>query len=304
MKKSIYVLSGVGLIKKIVIFLKLIKFEHTIFATPFLILAIVVVKFNGTPNIELDFFKLFNIIICFVCARALGMVFNRIIDYYIDFKNPRTLNRPLQQRAISMKEAYIFALIVMVIFIYATYRISFFAFILSPFLILYMIFYAYTKRFTYLCHFILGSIHAMLPLAICISFFDEVYPYLFFLSLGIMFLIASSDIIYAIQDIKFDIREKLYSIPAKCGVTNSIVISFILYVLSLVFFLIFFFYLKNFKPLYTIFAIMLSFIIILFMLTKTKKYTTLFTERAFFLNNVVVGILLTLGALFDCYRNI
>ncbi len=290
--------------KKITPLLKLIKFEHTIFATPFLILAIVVVKYLESPHIELNLWKLSYIIICFVCARALGMIFNRIVDYSLDFKNPRTSNRPLQKKEIDLKEAYLFAAFITIIFIYFTYKLGYLTLLLSPFLIMYMIFYAYTKRFTYLCHFILGSIHAMLPLAVSIVFFGKVYIFLFILSLAIMCLIAASDIIYALQDIKFDIKEKLYSIPAKCGIDKSIGISFILYTLSLVFFGLFFSFLKNFKPIYTLCAIIASYIILLLMHVKIKKYTILFAEKAFFLNNVCVSVLITVGVLCDYYKNI
>ncbi|MFN7181363.1 MAG: 4-hydroxybenzoate octaprenyltransferase [Planctomycetota bacterium] len=234
--------------KELKAFLKLIKIEHTLFAAPFFILAIIVIKVNNPSFLELSFPKLLYMTICFICARALGMAWNRIIDFHIDFKNPRTATRPLQTREISIKKTYLFTFFLTILFIYSASRINPFAFIFSPFLILYMIFYAYTKRFTYLCHFILGSIHAMLPLAVSICLFGKVYGYLFLLSLGVMFLIAASDIIYALQDIRFDIREKLYSIPAKYGLNKSIAISFVLYGVSLTFFIVFFFYLKNFKP--------------------------------------------------------
>lgn len=286
------------MIKKIISFCRLVKIEHTVFALPFLILTLIVLQYyENTTNLQ----RIVWIFIAFGSARAIGMALNRIIDYYIDFKNPRTQKRPLQKKELTLTQAYMFLSIFVALYIYSAYSINRIVFKLSPLLLLYMVFYSYTKRFTYLCHFILGSVHAMLPFAISLALYEYIYFNLVFLSTGIMFLIAGSDIIYALLDMEFDKKEKLFSIPSKFGQTTSIFIALISYLISLLSFAIFFAIMKNHLWIYSYLAIFLSFIVIIVMVLKLKKDKIFIAEKVFFMNNVIVAILLTSGTLIDYY---
>lgn len=284
--------------KKIISFCNLVKIEHTIFALPFLILTLVVLQcYNSYINIQ----KILWVFVAFASARVIGMALNRIIDYYIDSKNPRTMGRPLQKKELTIQQTWIFLITFLLLYLYSAFTINMLVFKLSPLLLLYMAFYPYTKRFTYLCHFILGSIHAMLPIAISVALYGKVYMNLLFLSLGIMFLISGSDIIYALLDVEFDRREKIYSIPAKFGQSNSILVAVGTYVVSLISFTLFFMSINSHLQMYSYLAIILSFIILVMVFLKLNKNKILFAEKAFFMNNVVVSILLTLGTLVDYY---
>lgn len=286
------------MIKKITSFCNLVKIEHTIFAFPFLILTIVILQYY---NAHLNLQKILWVFAAFASARIIGMALNRIIDYYIDFRNPRTATRPLQKKELTLFQTFVFLIVIMLLYFYCAFAINKLVLKLSPLLLLYMAFYSYTKRFTYLCHFILGSVHAMLPCAISLALYERLYANLALLSFGIMFLITGSDIIYALLDIEFDRMEKLYSIPSKYGSTAALFIALGAYIVSLLFFAFFFFTIKSSLWIFSYIAIILSFIILVVMLLKLNKEGTLFAEKAFFFNNVVVSILLTLGTLVDAY---
>jgi 4-hydroxybenzoate polyprenyltransferase len=290
------------ILKKIGAFAKFVRIEHTIFALPFFILTLAIIKYTNKHSFQLNLSKLLYLVVAFISARALGMALNRIIDYHIDFRNPRTANRPLQKRELSIREAFIFAITTTIIFVFCTYSINYSVFKLSPIVVVVMLIYPYTKRFTYFCHFVLGFIHFMLPMAISFSLLEEIYLPLFYLSFGIMFLIAGSDILYSIADIEFDKKEKLYSLPVRIGVKNSIIAIVITYIISSLFFTAFFLNLSNFRLRYSIFAVILSFIISSMLVLKIRKQIIRYAGDVFFINNCMVGILLTAGALLDCYR--
>ncbi len=288
------------MLKKIKNFCALVKIEHTVFALPFLLLTLVVLQYyNSYMNVQ----KILWIFVAFTSARVIGMALNRIIDYSVDSKNPRTIGRPLQKKKLTIQQTFIFLIAFLLLYLYSAFAINALSFKLSPLLLLYMAFYPYTKRFTYLCHFVLGSVHAMLPLAISVALYEKIYPNLLFLSVAIMFLIAGSDIIYALQDLEFDRKEKLYSIPAKFGESGSILAASISYVVSLIFFILFFVYIGSHTWIYSYLAIILSSIILVIMFLQLNKNKAFFAEKAFFMNNVMVSVLITLGTLIDYYIN-
>lgn len=228
-------------------YLSLVKFSHTIFAMPFAIIGFVL---GGTCNFNMlsqqlnsnislsDYFvqeigiKLFLVIVCMVTARSAAMAFNRYLDRSFDAKNPRTAIREIPKGIISANSALRFVIINCVVFIVATYFINTICFYLSPVALFVILFYSYTKRFTALCHLVLGIGLSLAPigayLAVTGSF--ALLPILF--SFAVVFWVSGFDIIFALQDVEFDQSQNLYSIPAKLGIKNALKVSELLHFFS------------------------------------------------------------------------
>lgn len=228
-------------------YLSLVKFSHTIFAMPFAIIGFVLgatCNFNmllqqASSHISLsDYFvneigiKLVLVIVCMVTARSAAMAFNRYLDRSFDAKNPRTAIREIPRGIISANSALRFVIINCLVFILATYFINSICFYLSPVALFVILFYSYTKRFTALCHLVLGIGLSLAPigayLAVTGSF--ALLPILF--SFAVVFWVSGFDIIFALQDVEFDQSQNLYSIPAKLGIKNALKVSELLHVLS------------------------------------------------------------------------
>jgi 4-hydroxybenzoate polyprenyltransferase len=154
------------------------------------------------------------------------------LDRHFDKLNPRTAIREIPAGIIKAEKALVFIGINMAIFISATYFINTICFYLSPVALFVILIYSYTKRFTYLCHLVLGIGLSLAPigayLAVTGSF--DLLPLLF--SFAVIFWVSGFDIIYALQDIDFDQSQSLYSIPSQWGLKQSLSISRILHVLS------------------------------------------------------------------------
>lgn len=171
-------------------------------------------------------------VIAFLSMRMAGMCFNRLIDHAIDARNPRTASRPLPGGEISRLQVIILSIAFLCTYLWSAFKINEPTFILSPLVIALVLAYSYTKRFTYLCHFVLGSIHCLGPVCAWIAitgYFSPISP-VFGISLACS--IAANDIIYACQDIDFDRKEKLYSIPAHFGEKAAILTAKTLHMLS------------------------------------------------------------------------
>ena len=167
-----------------------------------------------------------------IFARSAAMAFNRWLDAKYDAKNPRTAIREIPAGVIKPKNALAFTLVNCILFIVCTFFINKACFYLSPIALLVVLGYSYTKRFTYLCHLVLGIGLSLAPigayLAVTGSF--DVLPLLF--SFAVIFWVSGFDIIYALQDIDFDQSQSLYSIPSQWGLKQSLSISRVLHVLS------------------------------------------------------------------------
>lgn len=208
-----------------------VKFSHSIFAMPFAILGLFLAfKLN---NISFDWLSLIFIVLCMVFARNAAMGFNRYLDRNIDSKNPRTKNRELPSGVLSPKAALIFVIINSILFIATTFFINRLVFFLSPIALLVVLGYSYTKRFTILCHFILGLGLALAPIGAYLAVvgeFNSLIPIL--LSLAVLSWTAGFDIIYASQDTDFDEENELFSVPQKTGVKKALKISVISHIIS------------------------------------------------------------------------
>ena len=235
-------------------YLSLVKFSHTIFAMPFALIGFVLgLRYNWIEHISIDqvWIKFILVIICMVTARSTAMAFNRYLDRHFDKLNPRTAIREIPAGIIKAEKALIFIGINMAIFITATYFINSICFYLSPVALFVILFYSYTKRFTYLCHLVLGIGLSLAPigayLAVTGSF--AILPLLF--SFAVIFWVSGFDIIYALQDIDFDQSQSLYSIPSYWGLERALNIARVLHVFSAIFVMLAF-YIGGFHLLYLV----------------------------------------------------
>ena len=218
-------------------YLSLVKFSHTIFAMPFaligFVLGIAALKNN---NIELQtnevIIRFFLVLLCMITARSAAMGFNRYLDRHFDQLNPRTAIREIPAGVIQAKKALGFVVVNALIFIIATYFINLICFYLSPVALFVILFYSYTKRFTYLCHLVLGIGLSLAPIGayLAVTGVFNILPLLF--SFAIIFWVSGFDIIYSLQDADFDKSQSLYSIPSYWGLNKALSIARVLHVYS------------------------------------------------------------------------
>ena len=195
-------------------FLRLIRFSHTIFALPFALGALVVAS-NGMPSTRI----LLLVLICMVCARTAAMLFNRLVDWSLDQRNPRTASRHL---LISKPAAVTLLAISSAGFVAGAAAINQLTFALSPVALIAIFCYSLTKRFTALTHFFLGLALAIAPIGAWIAQKGHVDFAPIILGAGVICWVAGFDLIYAIQDHEFDRREDIHSLVVKLGVTGSL----------------------------------------------------------------------------------
>src|SRR3990172_9238952 len=213
-------------------FLELIKFEHTVFALPFAYLGMLLAA-RGWPTWS----QFFWITVAMAAARTLAMGTNRLADRWIDARNPRTANRPLVKGSISVRTALVGSLIAGGLLALAAWQLGSLPFQLLPGAYLFLIGYSFTKRFTWLSHFIVGFTDGLAPMgawaAIRNSLFTvEDLPA--WILLGVVtFWIGGFDLIYACQDVEVDREEGLKSIPARFGVHFALYLSWISHALTI-----------------------------------------------------------------------
>ncbi len=244
--------------KAILVYFSLVKFAHTVFALPFALLGFFLgVSDSGEP-IKIKLFIL--VLLCMVFARNAAMSFNRYIDRKYDQENNRTAKREIPAGIIKPFSAFVFIVINILGFIGTTYFINTICFFLSPIALLVILGYSYTKRFTFLCHFILGLGLSLAPIGayLAVTGYFALYPVLF--SLVVLFWVSGFDIFYALQDTSFDKSKNLHSVPVKMGIINALILSAILHLISS-FLIIYIGIILNFGILYWIGAIV--FIILL-----------------------------------------
>lgn len=234
-------------------YLSLVKFSHTIFALPFALIGFFIglfykqygqIPFAGragsiyeeerfsaltSPSTLTLFFLVLG---CMVTARSAAMAFNRYLDRKYDALNPRTAIREIPKGVITPGNALAFTIVNCILFIVFTWFINPICFYLSPVALLVVLGYSYTKRFTPLCHIILGVGLSLAPIGafLAVTGYFALLPILF--SLAVLTWVSGFDIIYALQDVEFDQSQKLYSIPAWLGKSKALTVSFTLHLLS------------------------------------------------------------------------
>ncbi len=214
--------------------LEMIRFSHSVFALPFALLAAVMgwtAKSDDGVAVQFSWRHAVGLIVCIVAARSAAMAFNRIVDRDIDRKNSRTSGRQLPTGKITLSTAVMFTVIASLAFFVGTLlflpnRLP--LYLAGP-VLLFLLAYSYTKRFTWLAHFWLGIALMLAPIAAWIAVRGEVVQTnaldllpAVILGLAVMFWVAGFDVIYACQDFQFDREHRLHSIPARFGITRGL----------------------------------------------------------------------------------
>ena len=211
----------------------MVKIEHSIFALPFAYLGMLWAA-GGWPG-----WKIFlALTVAMVAVRSFAMAFNRLADLPIDSKNPRTLTRPLVTGELKVPETLIFIAVSALVFVGACWQLNSLCLALSPLALVWSALYSYTKRFTFLCHFFLGTVLGLAPLAGWLAVSPEIVLAPVLLGLGVTFWVAGFDILYACQDAEFDQAEGLHSLPADKGVPIALALSTFSHVITALLFLL------------------------------------------------------------------
>lgn len=195
----------------------MIKFEHTVFALPFAFTGMILAG-GGIPSWR----TVFWITVAMVAARSAAMGFNRWADREIDAMNPRTKERALPKGLVTPRQVLVFIAVSSVVFIFAAYNLNTLSFLLSPVALAIVFFYSYTKRFTFLSHIFLGLAISLAPIGAWIAVVGRIDLPALVLGVAVLFWLIGFDILYALQDVDFDRRASLHSIPQRFGVRRSL----------------------------------------------------------------------------------
>ncbi len=280
---------------RMLIYGRLIKFSHTVFALPFA-LAAVLLAYRQRP---IGSAVLWWILLALASARSAAMGFNRYVDHEYDRRNPRTSSRPLAAGQIDQKSVLVFVLISSSIFFLSAGMLGRLCLGLSVPVLMVLFFYSYTKRFTPFSHLVLGFAIGLAPIGAWIASTGEWDARILPLSLALMTYIAGFDILYACQDIEFDRKEGLFSLPACRDVEQALKISSVLHGLTL-FFLFLVFFVFHLGPVYL--GALLFICILLIVEHKLVQPNQLDKVNfAFFHINSAVSVLLFLAVLLDTW---
>jgi 4-hydroxybenzoate polyprenyltransferase len=214
--------------QKVVNYLSLIKFSHTVFALPFAFIGFCLAIFKDGYSFEPKLLGL--MLLCMVFARSAAMGFNRWIDRRFDSLNPRTANREIPAGVIGPNPALAFVIVSSILFVATTWLINPLCFALSFVALFVVLFYSYTKRFTALCHLVLGLGLSLAPIGAYLSVTGSFAVLPIFFSLLVLTWVSGFDIIYALQDEAFDRSQQLYSIPAILGTKKALMVSRFLHI--------------------------------------------------------------------------
>ena len=221
-------------------YLSLVKFSHTIFALPFAAIGFLLAA--QTVNFNFEWSLAIMVLLCMITARNSAMAFNRWADKEFDKKNPRTAIREIPAGIIKADSALLFTIINSLLFVTVCYFINTLCFYLSPVALLVVLGYSYTKRFTALCHLILGVGLGLAPLGAYLAVTGQFNIAPILISFAVLCWVSGFDIIYALQDDEFDRNNDLYSIPSYFGRKKALRISEVLHVCSSIFLLSFLLY--------------------------------------------------------------
>ena len=228
-------------------YLSLIKFSHTIFAMPFALIGFfmgvyTIMNSGDTSSIKgidviIEYSKTHRlifiyIIACMVFARSAAMAFNRYLDREFDAKNPRTAIREIPSGIISPSSALRFTILNSILFVGSAFMINITCFLLSPIALIIILGYSYTKRFTALCHVVLGLGLSLAPAGAFIAVTQSIDLSVILLSLAVIGWVSGFDIIYSLQDDAFDSSQGLWSIPSALGREKALRLSRILHIIT------------------------------------------------------------------------
>jgi len=281
---------------------KMVKFSHTLFALPFAGLSIILAILESKLILSVFYLKLFLILICMISARNAAMGFNRLVDAEIDKNNPRTKNREIPSGILSKTSVTVFTILFSITFIISTYFLNTFAFLASVPTLIIVLFYSFTKRFTWMCHYILGFGIGLSPMGAWVAITGDVSFVSFLWSMGLMFHIAGFDILYSTQDMEYDKVNGLYSIPSNFGLEISLLVAKINHTISFILLL----YAGTVAGLSNFYFIFLSIAGILFAIEHflVNKNDLSKVPIAFFHINASISIILFLGIFFEKWNDL
>jgi len=211
--------------------LEMIKFKHTVFAMPFALMGAFLAG-RGFPPLRVFFW----VIVAMVGARTAAMTFNRIVDRRFDAANPRTEKRAIPAGEVTIGESWLMVIGSSLVFFFACWMLNTMALIIAPIALSLTFVYSLTKRFTWLCHVVLGVALAFSPLGGWVAVAGSLSAYPWVLSLGVLFWVAGFDCIYACLDADFDRKAGLYSMPASFGRKKAFRLAVFFHVLAFFFF--------------------------------------------------------------------
>ena len=275
----------------IVRFLRLIRFSHTIFALPFALGALIVAA-NGWPSLRI----LVLVIVCMVFARTAAMLFNRLVDWSLDQRNPRTVSRHL---LISKSGAIVLLAVSSGAFLLAAAAINRLTLILAPVALALIFFYSVTKRFTSATHFFLGLALAIGPIGAWIAQTGRIDLAPIVLAGGVICWVAGFDLIYATQDYDFDRREGIRSLVVKLGMPRSLRLAQLLHLLTFVALIAFGVVAQLGRVYYWSIPLIGA---ALFYEHRTEKLDLAGVNRAFFQSNAFVSAVFLLAVCVDRLR--
>ena len=278
-------------------YLSLVTFSHTIFAMPFAFIGFFL-AISTTSNPFL-WYKLALMVLCMVFARNAAMAFNRYLDRKIDAKNPRTQERDIPSGRISVNNALLFTCANCLMFVVATWFINPLCFYLSPVALSIILGYSFTKRFTALCHLVLGLGLSLAPIGayLVVTGKFALLPLLF--SFAVLCWVSGFDIIYALQDEEFDRAENLHSIPSYLGREKALTLSNILHVLAALFVIAPLFFTPLTWPYYIGLGIFIGMLYYQHRLVKPNDLTKV--NFAFMTTNGIASVAFAVCFLFDIY---
>lgn len=284
-------MTMVSLKNRLMVYGRMIKFSHTIFALPFALSAVVMAWQQHSPS----FVRVIWILLAMAGARSAAMGFNRIVDADIDMKNERTAIREIPSGRLSKSQAVWFVVFSSLLFVFSAWMLSRLCFYLSFPVLFFLLFYSYTKRFTKYCHLYLGFAIGLAPVGAWVAVTGGLSVAPVLLSLALMTYIAGFDILYACQDIEFDQKEHLFSLPSVIGAPRAMRISSVLHVLTLV--LLFAMYAVF--GMHPVFLVFLGIIGVLLVIEHTlvKPDDLSHINVAFFHMNSIISVLLFAGVL-------
>ena len=278
-------------ISKIHTYGRLIKFSHTVFALPFALAAVLLAGRYYTVS-----FRTFALImVAMASARSAAMGFNRFADYRYDRLNSRTANRPHVTGQVDLLSVLVLISLSAVVFVASAALLGGLCLILSVPVLVVLFFYSFTKRFTSLCHLVLGFGIGLAPAGVWVAVSGQLEWKILLLSVALMTYIAGFDILYSCQDIEFDRDQDLFSMPACWGASKALLFSTWLHVLTVVFLLLVYFAFDLGKV-YLLFLLIISALIF----TEHKLIRPDCLDKvnvAFFHVNSAISILLFLGVL-------
>ncbi|MBH5317960.1 UbiA family prenyltransferase [Paenibacillus sp. GSMTC-2017] len=284
------------MIRKLGIILEMIKFEHTVFALPFAymgaILGSVMMEGQLPSWSEIGWISL-----AMFGARSAAMSLNRLIDKAIDFSNPRTKGRALPAGLLKSVEVLLFIIVSFGLLFWGTINLEPIALKLMPIAVFFLVLYSYTKRFTWLCHIVLGLTIALSPLGGWVSVTGEFNAAAWILYGTVALWIAGFDIIYATQDFEYDRKVGLKSIPARFGLTGAIWIARSLHIVTAIGFIALF-WMTQLSWMYLIGAI-LSISLLFYQHWLVKPSDLSRVPTAFFGMNGTLSVLLFLFTIVD-----